>query len=211
MRVQFGDDDAGFARAAGNRWTEVIGGAIGADLWRSVSTLEVIPESAHLGYGAARAEDGSEVVLAAAARVEWGTLVEILAVLPTAHGAASHVGQWVGRAPVAVSAGGASASLFDDLTVASVGTLKMTERDDVAACGQLTDSLKHKAYRFRPNDRLDAAVRVAGRRRVGKGGHVWALVTAGASIAALEAATNAAWAVNHRPPPAAKPVDRAPQ
>lgn len=211
LRVQFGDDEAGFARAAGNRWTEVIGGAIKAPVWQAVQTLEVIPEAAPLGYGAARAEDGSEVVIAAACRTEWGTLVEILAVLPTAHGAAEHVGAWVGRSPVAVSRGGASTALFDDLTIAGVPTLAMTDRDDVAACGQLTDALPHKAYRFRPNDRLNDAVRVAGRRRVAKGGHVWALVTAGASIAALEAATNAAWAVNHRPPPGAKPVDRAPQ
>ena len=199
LRTQL-EDDAEFARAAGNRWTEVIGGAIRADTWREVQWGASIPDDARVAFGAARAADGSEVAVAAAAEVGDLVVCEVLDVLPDVHGAAVHVAAWAEGQRLAVDPSGPSAALHAALTKDHVrGLLTMTTRDVSVACTDLTDALKPRKYRFRPHPALDAAVRVAGTRRVGDGGVAWARVAAGSSIAALEACTNAAWALRNRP------------
>lgn len=198
LRTSFGDDVAGWARAAGNRWTEVIGGAIGSELWKRVRTDQPIPEDAPLGYGAARAEDGSHVVIAAAAIVDGVTIVEIVDVVP-AHGAAARVKSWAAGSDLVVDPSGPSASLAADLVKLRATRLRqLTGREAAAACDAFMDALPVRAYRFRQAAVLDDAVQVAALRNVSDGGHAWSRSEAGASIAALEAATNAAHAINTR-------------
>lgn len=197
LRAQL-EDDAEFARAAGNRWTEVIGGAITAGTWNSVRYPDPIPDDAPLGYGAARAEDGSHVAVAAAALVDGYVVVELVDVLP-AHNAAPTVKKWAAGADLVIDPSGPSASLVDDLVKIRTSRLvQLSARDASAACAKLLDALPHRAYRFRPSEALDAAVKVAAKRRVGDGGYAWSRTEAGPSIAAIEAATNAAWAITHR-------------
>jgi hypothetical protein len=202
MRDDFEGDPSGWARAAGNRWTEVIGGSIDPKLWAAARYEGTVPDDAPVGYGAARSEDGTQVVIAAAALVDGIVVVEVLDVLPTAFGAAEHVKAWAVDGPVAIDPAGPSATIHDRLvsddSLDSDQLLTMTGRDYSAACANLVDALQPRAFRFRPHPALDAAVRVAGKRQVGDGGYVWARVAAGAPIAALEAATLAAWAVEHR-------------
>jgi hypothetical protein len=198
LRAQL-PDDAEFARAAGNRWTEVIGGAIPADLWATVRDVTEIPDGVPVGFGAARAVDGSHVVVAAAADLGGRVVSEVLEVLP-AHAAADRVKSWADGNSLAVRRDGPSAGLADELERLRVQLLPVTARDEAAACMNLTDGLPAKAYTFRPHPALDAAVRVAGRRRTAGGGYVWAPTAAGASIAALDAVTMAAYAVTHRRP-----------
>lgn len=200
-------DDAAFARAAGNRWTEVIGGAITAATWESVRWDDPIPDGVPLGYGAARAEDGSHVVVAAAAKIDGFVVCEVVDVLP-AHNAAPAVKEWTRRCDLVVDPSGPSSNLVDDLVKARTARLKqLGARDAAAACQNLLDALPHKAYRFRQSEVLDAAVQVAAKRKVGDGGYAWSRTGAGASVAALEAVTNAAWAIEHRT--AGKPKSRA--
>lgn len=197
LRTQL-EDDAEFARAAGNRWTEVIGGAISAGTWSSVRHPGEIPDAIPLGFGAARAEDGSHVVVAAAAVVDGYVVVEVLDVLP-AYGAAAKVKAWAAGDPLAVVPTGPHAGLADDLVkVRTPNLMQLSARDSYAAVEKLLDALPHRGYRFRPSEALDDAVKVAARRRVADGGYAWSRTEAGPSIAALEAATNAAWAVTHR-------------
>lgn len=201
-------NDAAFARAAGNRWTEVIGGAIDAEEWADARHAGIMPEGTPLGWGAARAADGSQVVVAAATLLPGGeVLAEVVDVLP-AHGAAAAVKGWASGATLAVARNGASASLADDLERLRVDLLPMTGQAETAACGSVLDGLKARAYRFRPHPALDAAVLVTGKRRTTGGGHVWAPTAAGAPIAALEAVTSACHAVKHLRPRIGKPETR---
>lgn len=204
LRTQL-TDDAEFARAAGNRWTEVIGGAIRPALWEASRYADPIPDDAPLGWGAARAADGSHVVIAAAAELDDGTIVvEIIDVIP-AWGSAAAVKAWAAGDSLAVSPSGPSASLVADLTELGVPMMALSARDESAATQRVLDALPHKGYRYRRNPTLDAAVKVAGTRTIADGGRAWARVSAGAPIAALEAATHAIWALTHRPLSQGKP------
>ncbi|KAA1380515.1 hypothetical protein [Aeromicrobium fastidiosum] len=202
-------DDAEFARAAGNRWTEIIGGSISKGLWESVRHGDAIPAGVPVGYGAARAADGSEVVIAAAADLGEFVVVEILDVLRPFNAAAA-VNDWTSDGELAVDRVGPSSSLADGLDTLGRKLMSLTTRDVSAGVANILDGLKPRAIRFRQHPALDDAVKVAGTRPSGDGGKLWARVAAGASIAALEAATLAVWAVGHRPPPTAAPTMRLP-
>lgn len=204
LRAAFKDDPAGWARAAGNRWTEVIGGAITAEQWEAVRWPDPIPDDAPLAYGAARATDGSHVAIAAAAQVDGPdgpvTVVELLDVLPTAYMAAEHVLGWATDGALAVAPGGPSASLHRDLVNLNARRLlPMTAQDESAAVGNVLDSFAPRAIRWRRHPDLDAARQIAGTRNTGDGGKAWARLAAGGSVAPLEAGTLAAWALRHGP------------
>jgi hypothetical protein len=205
MRAQFGDDVAGWARAAGNRWTEVIGAAIRPADWSDVAYPAPIPDGAPVGYGAARSVDGSQVGIAVAAEVDGRVIVELLDVLPTAYLAAEHVAGWATDGPVAVSPEGPSAPLHDALKRQRTKLITFSSRDNAAACATVVDGIAARSLLFRAHPALDAAVRVAGKRIVGDGGFVWARVAAGPAIVPLEAATAAVHALAHRPASIGRP------
>lgn len=198
LRTQL-PDDAEFARAAGNRWTEAIGGAIKSGAWTSVHYPDPVPDGAPVGYGAARAADGTHVVVAAAVELDSGTIVaEVLDVLPV-WGSEAVVKAWATDGPLCVSRTGPSSPLADALLQLGVQLQPYSSTDESAATQRLLDALEPRAYRFRRHPALDAAVKVAGTRSVGDGGRTLARVAAGAPIAALEAVRDAIWAVDHRP------------
>lgn len=201
LRQVFGDDVAGWARAAGNRWTEVIGGAIDAEKWKAARYADPIPDDAPVGFGAARAADGSEVVIAAAARVGELTVVEILDVIPRAYRAAAAVDAWTSSADLAVDPVGPSAPLHADLIKAKRDLLPITAGSVTTATANVLDGIDAGLVKFRQHPSLDDAVAVAGTRYVGDGGKAWARRQAGASIAALEAATQAVYALDYHPDP----------
>lgn len=209
-------DDGDFARAAGNRWSEVIGGAIPADLWTARRHHDVIPDSAPVAYGAARSPDGTEAALVAAAAVGDLVVVEVLEVVKPSHGAAHVIKGWLGSDAVAVDPTGPSATLVDQLKLAKVKLLRVREgdrqrdftgRDAAAGVADFLDGLRSGMYVCRPNDDLDAAAAVAATRHVGDGGTQWAQLRSG-SIATLAAASSAVFALQHRRPATGKPFVR---
>lgn len=211
MRTQFGSDAAGWARAAGNRWTEVIGGAINLELYRAAKWTTPIPDGSKLGFGAATAADRTETVVAAAALVGSHIVIEILDVITQPWGAASHVASWTESDALAVDSIGPSASLHDALkTDTRANLMDFGTREATAATANLVDALEAGVIKFRPHPSLDAAVKVAVKRGTQDGAFLWARKSAGASIAALEAAGNAAFALGHRPTPIPKPMMRLP-
>lgn len=207
MRSDFEGDPAGWARAAGNRWTEAIGGTITADEWAQVAYPDPIPDDAPVGYGTARSVDGSQVAVAVAAELHGRIVVELLDVLPTAYLAAEHVAGWATDGPVGCSTDGPSATLHDQLTrrLPKRRLFGLAPRDNAAACATVLDGIGARRILFRPHPALDAAVRVAGKRALGDGGFVWARVKAGPAIVPLEAATAAVHALEHRPARVGRP------
>lgn len=207
MREEFVGDPAGWARAAGNRWTEVIGGGVDASTWESVRHPDAIPAGVPVGYGAARSPAGDQVVIAVAAQVEPDlVVVEVLEVLPTSWQAGGHIDAWTRNGPVAVWPNGPSRNLHRDLVDLKREPVPMTQADAVAATSTILDALPHRGVRFRKHPALDAAVPAAGLRTVDGGGKVWAPTTE-TPIAALEAGTAAIAAL--RPanqPPAPLPA-----
>lgn len=204
LRTTFGDDSSGWARAAGNRWTEVIGGSIPSAQWAAASTSEPVPDNGeHRGWGTARAEDGSSTAIVTATYAEVDgrrrIVVEVAEVMAGAYGAAERVKGWAAREPIAVVPDGPSATLADALDDVDDDrrVMRLSSRDYSAACANLVDALKVGAWRFRPHPAMDAAAKVVGKRRIGDGGFVWARLASGASINTIEAATIAVWALTH--------------
>lgn len=193
------EDDAEFARAAGNRWTEVIGGAIPWKVWETWRWDLPVPDDVPVGYGAARAADGQHVVIAAAAEVDGLIVSEVVDVVPV-FGAAGVVKHWAAGEALVIDPTGPSTALLDAVTKLGVETIPVGGRETSAACTNVLDALESGAYRYRQHEALDDAVKVAGTRSLGDGGKAWARLAAGAPIAALEAVTNATWAVTHRQP-----------
>lgn len=206
LRTAMGDDAAGWARAAGNRWTEVIGGSIDARLWEGVRHPDALPDNDEpFGWGVARAEDGSMTAIAAATYVDLGddrvVVVEVVEVMAGAYGASERVRGWVGRDVVAVDPSGPSATIADDLSdhLDDEHLVKVSTRDYSAACANVLDAMKPRRIRFRPNRHLDEAVPVIGKRNVADGGFVWSRLASGVPVAPMEAATLAVWALRKRP------------
>lgn len=199
------DDDADFARAAGNRWTEVIGGAIAWSAWQNLTWDVPVPADAPVGFGAARAADGQHVVIAAAAEVDGLAVAEVVDVVPV-YGAAEIVKHWAAGEPLVIDPTGPSRALLDAVTLLGVDTIKVTGGDMSAACTNVLDAVDSRAYRYRKHPVLDDAVKVAGTRRTGDGGKAWAVAAAAKPIAAIEATTGAIWALTHRQPKAPAPA-----
>lgn len=200
LRAQF-PNDADFARAAGNRWTEVIGGAIPAEVHEASAWPHPIPDGVPVGYGAATSLDRTETAIVAAAQLEDGrVVVEVIDVVPHAHAVHDQVASWCHDGPVAVDPVGPSATLWDNLkTSTRAQVMPLTTGDVTAACAGYTDGLAAGGIKVRPHPAMDTAVAVAVKRHVRDGAFVWARRAAGASVAVLEAATLAVWAVKHRP------------
>lgn len=196
MRSDFGKDAAGWARAAGNVWTEIIGGAITAEEWAAVRHPDPIPDQAPVAFATARAADGSEVAIVAAAKVGHAIVCEVLDVLPTSYGAAE-LARWHAEGhELAVSQNGPSAALCRELVKLKTRRLKpLGGPEESAAVVHALDGIAAGVLRFRPHPAFDAAQRVAGTRPTGDGGKAWARVKSGGSVATLEAAGQAAWRV----------------
>lgn len=208
MRTDFGADAAGWARAAGNRWTEVIGGAIGPDLWKALtSNVPDVPDGVPVGYGAARSADGREVAIVAAAEIEPGRYVaEVLDVLSSAYLAADHINAWAVDGPIAVAKNGPSGGIAEALVKLKPKQLiTMSVQEEAAATSTILDTMEARAIQFKPRPELDAAVGVAATRTIGDGGKTWSRSSAAASIATLDAATAALWALQHRRKPVGRP------
>lgn len=193
-------DPRAWARAAGNRWTEIIGGAITDEQWQAVRHGDPLPGTGRLGWGAARSEDGSHVVIATAEDTGDGLVIgEVVDIVPS-FGAADAVIAWAAGDPIAVMPDGPSANLSADLDRLRAPQYEsLTGRRAAAATADMLDGIAARAYRFREHPALDAARKVAATRPHGDGGKVWSRTSASASIAAVEAVSCALAAVKGGP------------
>lgn len=92
---------------------------------------------------------------------------------------------------------------LDDLDAPLIPT---STQEYAAACAGLLRAIVNGSLTHPGQADLDNAVSVAARRVIGDGIWAWGRLKSGASIAALEAATVAMWAFDHRPAEAAAPA-----
>lgn len=97
------------------------------------------------------------------------------------------------RAPVAVPATGAAASLIADLERAGVDVIPLPLKSLVAACGEFYDAVVENKVSVKKNAELDAAVASAVKRT---SGDAWIWDRRAGDVCALVALTCAMWAAN---------------
>lgn len=203
-----------FARAFGNRATAARERFIPLDPWLAAQTMLSIPASAPVLFGAAIDINRTETVIAACAVVDGLPIIEIVDRRPGTAWAADRLAELCDRhntPPPVVDPVGPSGTLHDELVGRGYDMPHFSVRDLTRACAQFMDRLTHTTdgeldptIGIRPNDGLDAAAEAVARRRVGD---AWAWRRDGAApIAALEAATLALHAAQHKPAPAPAPA-----
>lgn len=204
-----------FARAYGNRPTASAQRIIPLDAWQAAQTLEPIPDSEPVCFGAAIDINRTETAIAAAALVDGIPVVEIVDRRPGTAWAPDRLVDLIERhgapAPV-IDGGGPSGTLFDAMAQAGHEPERFTVRDLTRSCADFLDRLTHRSadgatyqptIAIRSDDGLDLAADLVQFRKVGDA-WAWQRSLVG-SIASLEAATLAVHGLIHRPEPAQAP------
>lgn len=199
-----------FARAYGNRPTGARERFIPLEAWQSAQSEMMIPDDAPVVFGAAVSMDRTEVAIAAAAFADDGIpIVEMVDVRPGTGWAAKRLEKLVEKhgapAPL-VDRIGPSGTLVDQLKQADLEPPKFYARDLSTACADFMDRITRvdvdgvaaPDIRIRPDESLDMAAELAEQRRMGDA-WAWDRKRPAGSIAALEAATLALFALMHRP------------
>lgn len=199
-----------FARAYGNRATGARERFIPLEAWQSAQSEKMIPTDAPVVFGAAVSMDRTEVAIAAAAYDDDGIpIIEIVDTRPGTGWALSRLQKLVDRhdaPPPLVDKIGPSGTLADQLRQAGLEPPKFFARDLSTACAEFMDrvtrvdidGLAAPDIRIRPDESLDLAAELAEQRRMGDA-WAWDRKRPAGSIAALEAATLALFALMHRP------------
>jgi hypothetical protein len=198
-------DPAEYARAYGNVPTGGTETIIPAAAWTAARTLDPLPEGRPT-FGAAVSLDGDHGALVAAVLDPDGR--PWLEVIEQRPGRAWLIDRIKALRDygggVAVDRRGPAGAVADALELAGVPLLTPTTIDYASGCQDLYDRVTDPAgprLIHRASEPLDAAVDVAGRRRLEEGGWVWSRKRSTGDISTLEAATLAAWAVARAPVP----------
>lgn len=114
------------------------------------------------------------------------------------------------QAPIVCDKFGPTGTVHDELTrllgsSAEDRLLTPTSQDIANAYADFMDDLDAGALRIKAHPLIDAAIEVAGRRRVGDEGWTWSRRGSAGSIAPLVALTNAGWGAQRLPAPPARP------
>lgn len=205
-----------FARAYGNRRTGAAIRIIPLERWAEAQTTDTIPAGARPAFGAAVSIDRSETAICAAAMGPDGVpIVELIEHRPGTTWAPARLAELDTRhrsAGICVDTAGPSATVADALTIGGVSLVPFTARDAGVAAANMLDRLDPPdasglrlpvAVRIRTDPALSAAADIAAKRAIGDGWG-WSRKSSAGSIAPLEAATLALYALLHQPvaPPA---------
>lgn len=194
-----------FARAYGNVPTAAAEALFPAAAWAACQTVEPLPPGP-VTLAAAVSVDRTETAIAAAVMVGGVPWVEIVDVREGTEWAAPRLAELAERhsdGPPWVDRGGPSVTLATDLDRLRAPVAEVVTRDVAAAAGDLLDRVIAGRIRFRLHSALTAAVGAAARRHLGDGAFAFGRRASAGSIAALEAASLAAYgAQQHIPAPA---------
>lgn len=212
-----------FARAFGNRRTLAAERLIDPTRFGDCQTDAPIPDSARPAFGAAVSIDRSETAIVAAALVDGVPLVEVIDCRPGTSWAGPRLQQLSAshlNIGLAIDRNGPSATLADSVVVAGLDVLPIGTREMTTAAANLLDLIDPPGdtvaagigpigatplIRFRTDPAFDLAVDVVTKRAVGDAFAFARLGSGGASIAVLEAASLAVYALLHQPPPSLAP------
>jgi hypothetical protein len=212
-QASMADKPGEFARAFGNRPTGAREPVFPPACWEAGRLRDADGQVADLPpgrpvYGAAVSRDGSVGALAVAVLGADGLpYVELLEHRPGRHWLAEKVKRLrdAGQG-VVVDRRGPAGPVADQLELAGVELIPLTTLDYATACQDLWDRLCDDAaqsagprIRLREHPELDAAALLAGRRLLREGGWVFSRRESTGDVAALEAATLAAWGVARAP------------
>ncbi|MBF6483852.1 hypothetical protein IU431_06730 [Nocardia otitidiscaviarum] len=211
-RDQLGDKPGEFARAYGNRRTGAGERLFPLERWNAAQTTVPIPADARPAFGAAVAIDRSETAIVAAALVDGVPVVELVDHRPGTAWAAPRIRELAAahrNHGIAIDRAGPSVTLADELAVAGVALLPITTRDVCAAAANLLDRIVpaeggSPRILFRTDPAFSAAADIATTRPVGDAFALARRISG--SIATLEAAALAAYALDHQGAPAPAPL-----
>jgi hypothetical protein len=192
-----------FSRAYGNKWLHTTARVIPHGLWLEAARGDqLMPAAGDLALAFDVALDRSDAAIVVFHRDEGGCgRAEVAEHAP---GAGWVVDRLKGLAekwnPVAVGydAAGPAVDVADQARRAGLEVEGLGAADYAAACAGLLQGLVDHTLTYRPHPALDDAAAAAGRRTLGDR-WAWGRRTAGVSIAALTAATVAAWSYDHAP------------
>jgi hypothetical protein len=195
-----------FARAYGNRRTGAGERVIPAVLWLAGATTHLHhpgPGAVVLGFDVGIDERDAAIV--AAWSDEQGAHLEVVDAQPGVSWLVPRLAElearWQPRAVVHDDAGPAVAAA-DAYRRSGGDTTGTTTRQYAIACTNLLGAIVDGRLWHTPDDALDLAVTVAGKRTLGDGSWGWGRRVSAGSIAALVAATVAVWGVDHVTAPA---------
>lgn len=210
---------AQFARAYGNRETGARDRLITPAALAAAETLADFDRAGvPLAFGAAVDLDRTETAIVAAAEVDGRPVVEVIERRPGTAWAAPRlaelVGRWSGHGLV-IDPTGPSSTLYDAVVRADLEPLPFVGRDRTTADTDLLDRLRHTdaadtpapLVGLVPDPGLSAALDIVTLRRIGDG-LAFSRRGSPGPIAVLEAASNAVFALVHRPAAQAAPEMR---
>ncbi|MFL0579170.1 terminase large subunit domain-containing protein [Dietzia sp. 179-F 9C3 NHS] len=218
-RAQTGMTAAQFARAYGNRATGARERLVDpAALAAADHPGEFDRHAVPLAFGAAVDLDRTETAIVAAAEVDGRPVVEVIEHRPGTAWAAPRLTELVGRWSahgLVIDPTGPSSTLHDALDRAEVDLMPFAGRDRTTADTDLLDRLRHTDQNGHPDPlvgivhhpALDAALDIVTMRRIGDG-LAFSRRGSPGPIAVLEAASNAVYALAHRPAAQAAPEMR---
>lgn len=201
-------------RAYGNVWTAAAEQAIPQHLWDACAAGDgwSPPEPGRLALAFDVAPDRRDAAVLAAWREDDASPLRVT-VIDHHEGTSWVVGRlrelerrWRPQA-VAFDPMGPAVDVADELERGGMTLRPVTTREYVTACASFMAGVTHAGrLEHRHDAALDAAVAAAATRPLGDGGWAWSRRHSADSIAALVAATVAAYAYEHRPTPPPRPV-----
>lgn len=199
-----------FLRAFGNRWTRTADRVIADHAWAAVLAPTWPPPPGQVALAFDVAVDRSDAAIVAAWRdTDTGPIrVDVVEAHPGTGWLADRVAALAARwRPLAIGhdQAGPAGDVADELRRRGVELVSTTAREYAAACASFLAAVTDRRVEHRGQDALDDAVAAAAQRPLGDA-WAWSRRGSAGSIAPLVAATLAAWAFDHKPAPAARPV-----
>lgn len=199
-----------FLRAYGNVWTASADRIVPAHEWDACAVADwPPPEPGAVALGFDVAVDRRDAAVCAAWRDPAGRLrVDVIDAHPGTSWVVPRVRELAARwrvAEVGHDAAGPALDLADELARSGTPVSSTTTRQYAAACASFLAAVADRRLAHRGVPALDDAVDAAATRPLGDA-WAWSRRTSAGTIAPLVAATVAAWGLDHRPAPPARPV-----
>lgn len=197
-----------FARAYGNRRTGAGERLVPVYEWNAAQTTGQFPPDARVSFGSAVSIDRKETAICAAAMVDGVPVVELVDVRPGTNWAAPRLAELRGgheNLGIAIDRHGPSLTVADELDIRKVELLKVDTRAICTAAADLLDRLRDGRVKFRSDAAFDRGMDVLTKRSIGDAFAFSRKMDSG-SIAAVEAASLAVWALVRDSGPAMAPV-----